>query len=699
MALLSGHAAALPIETTGDYGEGMWCAVTGAIFTLLIVVFYRLFAQLFLGYRPNRRTFGRGFEATPDELRIPKAQQQLRTVPREAVNSLRVIKDPGGLGILLETDEGVLTLPFSVKESLTSAGYFIADPDGIMAREADLHPEELRDVEYVHHAERGRLVSEETREHLEGEARTNRYFGAFIVLVGSVSLILWFFSGAFLSYLGVFCSIVAFLAFVIGGTYLVRSRDPEPTRVYENGILLKNQLGRGVFIPWSQFSECDERTLVDERNYVLRGPGWRGAFIEESMPDYEEVKELVRSRIGDPRYDSNEFHLYSLRRFTLFQVLLAIGTGVAAVISAWLIFLLTGLDPKEPGILFSLALVASWLIFYPVTVLIFVRRKLWYTPTRRFSIVFTTFFLTALSVLLVLLAVQVGTELFETSIEVHRSPDPGQSHLAPGEYLGENLTVDGPVTVHAGEMLTLVNCTLGFDPEPGVDYGIWVEEGAVLWLRNTTVGRAGSEVGYTFEVHGSALIEDCTIHSTSEPPRAIDGDSGLEAYSDDVVVVNTTFDRPLSNGLLAVDCSPRLVNCTFVGAGDDAIEAHRGAPQVTGCGFVGCAFGLTLFNSDARVSNCTFEDCDIGIIAYDGSPEVTDCRFDRGSKLELSYLGDGDPTFSNNTYSEGGGEVEVTEMGGTLLAVGYVLLLLLSVVTVLRLWTISRKLPSPPLEY
>jgi parallel beta-helix repeat protein len=665
---------------------------------LILLLFVWWIIKRISGTNPPRKNLARDFEASFEGLKIPKAATSMRWIPRESIRSLRAVWDVEGPGIKVDAHEGAIILPASVLNELTMTSFEIEDPDGFLESKAPLP--DFRDWEWRGDIGRGALISEQPPDQVTKAAKSNRNSGVVIVVGGIITCLLWLLIGPMTPGISVVCPVLFILGFVIGGAMIFSWSRPTPIGIYENGIETPILFGQGMFIPWGVFTSCDEQTIVDKPHFYVKGPGWLGASIKPEFPKYEEIKDFISERVGDPRYDSKEWHLHRLKWFTIFQVVLALTFGTVSVLPGLLYLDLMPEGVENPIQGAILIAVMVWSVLYAVNLLIFVRPKTWFVPKRRFSIIFTTTILAFLIITMTFLILDGGIDDSIFRSEVLESEDPGNSIIAPGVYDGENILATNTVTVRHGEVLTITNSTVTFDPAPGLDYGIWVGPGGRLQLKNVTLGSVDNGVGFAFEIHGSARIEDCIIRSLAKNPDQINGDGGIEVYSDDVVVLNTTFLRPLSQGLMLIDSSPMVINCTFNDSVDDGIEIHGGSPLIEDCRFERCEFAIVMWRSNATVKRCTFVRNGEGIYISGSSPTIEDCSFINTDGSAIAYMKGTTPVLTNNTYSGNKDDVVESESEESYICTScYAIAYILPILAIVHLWNLSRKLPRPPLEY
>jgi len=204
--------------------------------------------------------------------------------------------------------------------------------------------------------------------------------------------------------------------------------------------------------------------------------------------------------------------------------------------------------------------------------------------------------------------------------------------------VNETLHGTGPIRVGEGETLTLLDCDIAFDMPPAGTIGIWVAEGGHLEMVRTNVTMVDSWRGYYIEVYGSAVVQGCLLERLWQGGEGLghNRDSGLEVYSDDVRVENTTFRDCSGNAIMVVGASPMILDCTFVDILDDGIESVVASPWVEGCTFRNCSYGAIMWGSGGTIRDCAFEGGGMGVGLMSSDTDIVDCSFD-GLEDEAIY--------------------------------------------------------------
>jgi hypothetical protein len=449
-------------------------AAFGGLALLIIVIFLWVISRFFLGFVSNRAVLARGFSVDGEGMVIPKAGPNLRSIPRQDIHSVRVVTDASGVGICITASKGAITLPTSLHEEISAAGYSISDPDGLLMYGLSPASQDLLESESVHHGKRGRLLVEETPLLVAKEVSSNKSMAALFLIGSFVGIIIWVVMMPVISVCSGFCIIALTGPICLGTISLLKYRSGTPIQIYENGIAFMNQAGWSVFVPWSQFDSCEERTLWGDTHFWIKGPAWMAISIKPEFPEYEWLKGFVSERVGNPRYDVDEYHLYRLRILSLAQVLLA----GASLVGGIAVSIYVSSDPlmtaQDPFIELVYVTALSALGIFTMIMLILMRKRAYYMPRRRFSVVFSTVFITVLLLVYLSLFVAIGPGFWAMSPEAQRSDPPTATALEPGEYVDDVLWANSSISVRNGETLSLVNCRLKMGPTLNGPSGIWI---------------------------------------------------------------------------------------------------------------------------------------------------------------------------------------------------------------------------------
>ena len=423
-----------------------------------------------------------------------------------------------------------------------------------------------------------------------------------------------------------------------------------PKEVFENGVEVVNVWGRDIFQPWSVFGRTGKyfnrftfwRELAysgerirrfsphagQAKGLVLKTGGRMVVYFEASFPQLDRVEEMAKERVGDPRYFTTQFRDHAVVSFDRVQIFALF----LAVIFGWLIgILMAGGGKYVPGTnsVVTVIMLATPLTIFLVTLALGVIpfAYQWNHITLRPRL--RWFSWTVIAMLLIYaVAGTVGWDsAWAPQGEVLSTEDPGPSKVPIGVYRDEYVLGRGPIVVHEGESMELYNCTLEFHPDPWGNFGIWVGPGGHLVLEDTKVTVRTFRLGLTFEVHGSANISGSEIQFTSAGKEGTVSDGGLEVYSEDVSISNTTFLNAQGPAIILVDVSITVKDCTFNSSLGPGIRAHGGTPHILRSNFTMCQYGVELVSSDAYIEQCSFYDMNTGIYTQWSEARIKACVF------------------------------------------------------------------------
>ncbi len=704
----------------GPSGSGFfdaWDVVQPIVIAIVFLVLLPLYivARVMIA---RREAVGEGLLASDKGLTLPAAQERFKWVPRNHVKSVRVEKDLLGHYLLLTTAQGQLRLPASSGEKLLAAGYMVDDPYGIiqvLPRVGGPPSVSRRDAEVEGPSSAlapappvvegpGKLLSETPAEEHEREMGKARLLGVALLAGGAVMAVLSFiYSPSFFAEVAIVCQAsiltIGILVAIMGMALLQLARKAQPMRVYENGVEWYSLTKGYHFIPWGRFTSCVEMDMLGTRTLILKRGERQAGSISEKLPGFDDLVELVMERVGDPAYDFGPVPIEGRSRYVLLPVMLAVIGGLIGLGLAWM---MVG-DLGELSTASDLVLAVQFgvpvgLVFFFFILFKLMSKDFFGFAEGKFSTTAVASITVAFLLIFMATLASMGPGAWQPTVEVIMSDNPEASELEPGLYEGQVINVSGPVTVQDGEVLTLVDSTLNFDPAPGLEYGVWVAPGGRLVLVNSTVRCSDYIVGFTFEVHGTALIEDSCINATAADPDHENGEGGVELYNDDVRCVNTTFKNALSASVMTVDCSPVIENCVFLDVRDEGIEGHGGSPVIRNCTFRHCEWPIILWGSDAIIENCTFEKCPRGVCFIGSSPRLEGCTFSNITEWAVQRSKDSDPELSGNSYYDVVSEMEVETGLEILRTVCTAVTLLIAVIGLALFWQRNKGRPDKTRE-
>ncbi len=524
-------------------------------------------------------------------------------------------------------------------------------------------------------ADRGRVIQERNVEDLvreEGLLRRDVMVQLLVVISYPAIVIACI---AIVGWVGLIVGVFLLMLYTRPITFLIENRAFSrlvPVTVYENGIEAKDFLGRVQFIPWGVFSGWDENpeSLTFERLRDLSRPsgflqrrfqrpmegvlvltgGRQFVNITPSFPDYERVVAMVRERVDIDRYVTEGF--VDKVTSTLFGIGLV--TTLLSVAIAWSLAYWSlqwfKIVPSVTGHAIVMMAVPITMALLAVMTYAANHPFLWYNLVLRPPLKVPAIVVVLMLVLFGAASTTGWDETWRPLGEGSATIDPGDSRLEPGSYHDAIISAWGPVNVHEGEELRLVNSTLEFIPDPWGDYGIWVGKGGRLVLENSTVRSFRFREGYTFEVQGSASIRGCLFEdlAVGDPEAGTGG--GMEVFTDDVVISGSRFLSASGSAITVQGASPLIEDCSISNALHAGVEVHGGGPSIANCSFVRCLIGIDLWGSDAEIERCYFCETGTGIISRWSEPRISDCTFRWILETAIKYTGVDRPSIVNSSY-------------------------------------------------
>jgi hypothetical protein len=486
-----------------------------------------------------------------------------------------------------------------------------------------------------------------------------------------------------------------------------------PVAIYESGILVQDLIGIETFIPWGVFTKMEEDPkqlrfrrrigISDYREPIsfphretrpglkLKTGGRQWVIVDKGLHDFDKVADLAKEKIGDMGTVTEEFkEQLSERHLWGNYLAITIAFLVAFALASWAI----GKWPIIPdqSSVVSLVLIGTPLAVMAVALATYISHH----PFTWFNIRVKPQLMVPTIVVVMLLLVYTGASAFawydswRPDHGVLSTDAPGESSIEIGEYENEVVRATGPVTVGEGEVLTLINTTLLFWPDPWGQYGVWVDEGGILVMLNSTVRSSTLRLGHTFEIHGTALIFDSRIHGTYAGLPGELSDGGVEIFSDDVEIIQTTFVSAQGSAVIISECSPIIESCTFETVMDAGVDVHGGTPRILNSTFTMCQVGVRVNAADAIIRGNKFCETGRGIHVKWSDPVIEDCRFRWISGSAIQYTGTSKPDVKNCLFEEV--EVEIDRSVNSMNEICYpVISLVLALVGGVVLLRIKRK--------
>ena len=132
-------------------------------------------------------------------------------------------------------------------------------------------------------------------------------------------------------------------------------------------------------------------------------------------------------------------------------------------------------------------------------------------------------------------------------------------------YTDDTFILYGDLFIRDNGSLTLNNCTIKMalgSPDPG--HNITVEsDGTFNLLNNSLITTNSTDPDpYEFRIDGKALIENSTVEKMKD--RALDDEDGIQIYSDDVIIANSTVQNGYGTGIYVEDSSIKITNSSII---------------------------------------------------------------------------------------------------------------------------------------
>jgi hypothetical protein len=188
--------------------------------------------------------------------------------------------------------------------------------------------------------------------------------------------------------------------------------------IYERGVLVPSRTGESLFVPWGRFVRWEEtssggsemvdrdafikdlavspdvvedliKDYEDDKEYrerfpdlptlTLRGNGSRKVVISRFHKDYPEYREVVKRRVGDPKFDSDSFERRTEAAFRVWIPLGALGSLVTGFFVAFILMGLAG-DLVGEGDWATFGVGMAFSVFIFLLVLLLATSELWAVP-------------------------------------------------------------------------------------------------------------------------------------------------------------------------------------------------------------------------------------------------------------------------------------------------------------------------------
>ncbi len=510
---------------------------------------------------------------------------------------------------------------------------------------------------------KGKLLLEESQEDIGERAEAFIRGGALLIGVGiaiagiGVALLAMVLPTLFFFLLMMFFVFGPMLA-AVGIVLIFMSRRLKPVRIYENGIEATAPFGgRTFFYSFGELRDITEMSnFIDGQVYIFRTANPRQSIaIRKRMRGFPEMLDTIRAKLGREEFivkgEVSPEEAVSSRKIE--YGLYATATALAAFISA-LFILYTFSGQPISLVLSGLGLVMPIFVMLAVTYMTFRMTKMQKIVPRKLNIKVPA---AIIAVALAFFFVSIGLEMAVSAPAAPQSaiyiePKPASSSLAPGTYVNATINVNDWILVDAGQILQLVNTSLIMNLTSDKEFGIWVADGGTLFISaDSKVLSSSPDFAYTFEIMGSAVIDNSLISGIWADPKQENYNGGLEIYSSDVIINATRFPNARLNGILIMNSNPTIANSTISDAGDDGIEMHGAKARIVGNRIENCNYAMIVAEgSDALIEDNSFIDNLHGVVVRTSSPIIRSNYFQHNSNYAIRYDSASHMVLDNNRF-------------------------------------------------
>jgi parallel beta-helix repeat protein len=689
---------ALPVGVLG-LGQLMMTGL-GAVQDICILVALGVLvpmAVIVMRLTMRRAALGEGMWATDQGLFVPKGPEKFHFVPRAEVYSSQAGKDGFGMYVLVRTARGTIKLPHSCAEKLVAGGYKVDGAEGIVPlptqgplwpapgpvawQPPSISPVPMTPVPigtpqlsgpYPVPTRRisgpGALLVQQSDEKLKANQRKMSLIGllmmvggvlltALVIILPTTVLAGW----DFLSVLNLLMLPIALGATfaIVGPVIFYFARKMRPVRIHENGIVFPElmQENNEIFIPYGRMTSIMEvPSLYGPIHRVNLKAANQWKMIPANIDGLGTYIEMIRQRVGDPNYDDPDFtHVTegTGRKIEITLYILALAMGIVfGNLAASILEVARDAPSYIAGTLFFGAPIALLVLGIANYYMNITYRKL--SPKKKPE---TNALVAVLVVLLLLFGVgYAGVNFQPEGPTLWGDVVPPAGTYTNGSYSHLDLNLSENIYVGDGKTLTITDSTITFVMAKNRDLSLYVDKGGELDLRNVTLqSKVGPQIGYNFEIHGRAHIFDSRIMNVFSWVYTKNGDGGLEIYTSDVLIENTTIEHANGNGILVVDASPTIKNSTFRDCLDDAIELNGASPFIIGNRFEFVNWSITMFaGSEPLIENNIFSNDNYGISIVSSSPLIVNNSFQNMRYYAVKVNDDSHPELVGNTFHANG---------------------------------------------
>jgi parallel beta-helix repeat protein len=552
---------------------------------------------------------------------------------------------------------------------------------------------------------RGSLIFEEPPEVADLKAKGMNRLGAILAVLGILSLVFLYLihfqisvPGTCLFSSSIMLIMIGFLFIVLAVLLFRVAKRRYSIKVYENGATnFIVGTGEEIFIPFGQFHNISEgQNYFDGAYYKLEAKDQRySVALNKLTPGIENHMIFIRQQIGRPDLD------YPLEITTLspmlrkFEYIAYAALIIVSVALGYFVSISVFGDSSEFGIIFGMGILFPIISIIAVFLIAYKFVSFYKNNNDKKGIDLKT----VGAIFLVMLAIFYSSYYYgffvwegeDPVIEIVQDPMP-RSGVPLTLLTSDSQIIMNDNLVLEDASLILHNSTLTFNCSSDKEFSIWVDENSRLDLINCTILSVNANLGYGFEIYGTANIVNSTISNVWGDEDNENWDGGIEIYSDSVMVIDSTITHGQTNGILVFDCSPLIIGNIIRGCEDDGLEIHFSESFIVDNTVEHNGWGIIIWpESDVTISQNVIRNNDYGISIYLSSASIENNTFTENLEYAVKYDEESDVKFANNVFMNNGEDiVEPDPFSDTLLIGCGVGMIVMSVVFFVILYGMQK---------
>jgi parallel beta-helix repeat protein len=670
-------------------------------YLIFIIIFAVLLPVIIFTFwmMSQRSRVSTGISANDREIFLPNAPDKFRSIAKNEFVGARINKDIFGYYCELNSVKGRLKLTQAAAENLIDAGYPVENAENIgqfqpsdylkyqkavkIKKDHQRTPGQKPGVEQKKSGP-GKLIWEEGRESISAKFRRTRSHLALLSLVGAAtvavpSIIGYLYSGLIWNFLVVFFVALGGGLLIIGLMAMAFLKEPKPVRVYENGIEFPEAMkkDRVAFVPYGRIKTYAELKMPVWGDAVqFRVEAYMRYAVPKSVPGFTKAFESIKGRIGNPDYDVADFQLVSevmFGRMTALFYGIAVGLGYLCAI-LFLFF---------QGFHNLVSLTTKTLLYgSPLAIIIFAY-IVYYLQYNKTNISYkgnikpkpVICILVALMIMFAIGWAIDKPDLYDQTI--YQDDPPATFALGSGTVENVNLTLNDNVYVAPGSTLVIRNSTIMFNTTYNKEYSIYADKDSRLEIINSSITARDYRKGYGFEIYGSARLADSDFSYLFGTSEHENGDGGIEIYSSDVLISNSSISHNQVNGILIAHSSPTIENCMIESNYDEGIELHDSSAAIRNNMFRENGWTIAVnARGMALIEENLFENNTHGMYVYGSEPTIKNNAFLNTDEYAVKIFSYAYPKFDNNSYQNNGEDVVWSTSLDSILSICSIILIL-----------------------